>query len=69
MLHWVGVGRSRDDAVLVMACSYCSYVHHPGRYSVFTRMPLGGDNPKYAAMIRGRGHTDDCGVVILRLQR
>lgn len=50
MLNRVGEGRTRDDAVLVMAGAYRSYAHHhPGRYSAFTRMPLGGDDPEYAA--------------------
>src|SRR6202022_4270060 len=54
MLNRVGEGRSRDDAVLVMAGAYRSYAHHhPGRYSAFTRMPLGGDDPEYAAATRG----------------
>lgn len=48
MLNRVGNGRSRDDAVLVMAGAYRSYAHHhPGRYSAFTRMPLDGDDPEY----------------------
>jgi AcrR family transcriptional regulator len=50
MLNRVGEGRTRDDAVLVMAGAYRSYAHHhPGRYSAFTRMPLGGDDPEYTA--------------------
>jgi AcrR family transcriptional regulator len=54
MLNRVGEGRSRDDAVLVMASAYRSYAHHhPGRYSAFTRMPLGGDDPEYTAASRG----------------
>jgi AcrR family transcriptional regulator len=54
MLNRVGEGRARDDAVLVMAGAYRSYAHHhPGRYSAFTRMPLGGDDPEYAAATRG----------------
>ena len=53
MLNRVGEGRARDDAVLVMASAYRSYAHHhPGRYSAFTRMPLGGDDPEYAAATR-----------------
>ena len=53
MLGTVGQGRSRDDAVLVMAGAYRSYAHHhPGRYSAFTRMPLGGDDPEYTAVAR-----------------
>jgi AcrR family transcriptional regulator len=53
MLNRVGEGRSRDDAVLVMAGAYRSYAHHhPGRYSAFTRMPLGGDDPEYTAATR-----------------
>src|SRR5271169_6403346 len=53
MLGTVGQGRTRDDAVLVMAGSYRSYAHHhPGRYSAFTRMPLGGDDPEYANATR-----------------
>jgi AcrR family transcriptional regulator len=54
MLTRVGEGRTRDDAVLVMASAYRSYAHHhPGRYSAFTRMPLGGDDPEYTAATRG----------------
>ncbi|MUL49535.1 TetR/AcrR family transcriptional regulator [Mycobacterium sp. CBMA293] len=50
MLNTVGDGRSRDDAVMSMASAYRSYAHHhPGRYSAFTRMPLGGDDPEYTA--------------------
>jgi AcrR family transcriptional regulator len=53
MLSNVGAGRIRDDAVMVMASAYRSYAHHhPGRYSAFTRMPLGGDDPEYAAASR-----------------
>ncbi|ORW02598.1 TetR/AcrR family transcriptional regulator [Mycobacterium kyorinense] len=53
MLNRVGEGRARDDAVLVMAGAYRSYAHHhPGRYSAFTRMPLGGDDPEYTAATR-----------------
>src|ERR1700689_364160 len=54
MLTRVGEGRTRDDAVLVMASAYRSYAHHhPGRYSAFTRMPLGvGDDPEYTAATR-----------------
>jgi AcrR family transcriptional regulator len=53
MLNRVGEGRFRDDAVLVMAGAYRSYAHHhPGRYSAFTRMPLGGDDPEYTAATR-----------------
>ncbi|MBV9089824.1 MAG: TetR/AcrR family transcriptional regulator [Mycobacteriaceae bacterium] len=53
MLGTVGHGRTRDDAVLVMAGAYRSYAHHhPGRYSAFTRMPLGGVDPEYAAVAR-----------------
>jgi hypothetical protein len=38
---------------MVMASAYRSYAHHhPGRYSAFTRMPLGGDDPEYAAASR-----------------
>jgi AcrR family transcriptional regulator len=54
MLNRVGEGRSREDAVLVMSGAYRSYAHHhPGRYSAFTRMPLGGDDPEYAIATRG----------------
>jgi AcrR family transcriptional regulator len=54
MLNRVGEGRARDDAVLMMAGAYRSYAHHhPGRYSAFTRMPLGGDDPEYTAATRG----------------
>ncbi|WP_197382469.1 TetR/AcrR family transcriptional regulator [Mycolicibacterium mengxianglii] len=50
MLNTVGEGRVREDAVLVMAGAYRSYAHHhPGRYSAFTRMPFGGDDPEYSA--------------------
>jgi AcrR family transcriptional regulator len=53
MLSTVGAGRTRDDAVMVMASAYRRYAHHhPGRYSAFTRMPLGGDDPEYAAASR-----------------
>jgi AcrR family transcriptional regulator len=54
MLGTVGQGRTRDDAVLVMAGAYRSYAHHhPGRYSAFTRMPLaGGDDPEFTAVAR-----------------
>src|ERR1700758_2523523 len=54
MLNRVGQGRTRDDAVLVMAGAYRSYAHHhPGRYSAFTRMPLaGGDDPEFTAVAR-----------------
>lgn len=48
MLTAVGQGRTPDDAVTVMASAYRSYAHHhPGRYSAFTRMPLGGDDPEF----------------------
>jgi AcrR family transcriptional regulator len=54
MLNRAGEGRARDDAVLVMAGAYRSYAHHhPGRYSAFTRMPLGGDDPEYTAATKG----------------
>ncbi|MGV0991571.1 MAG: TetR/AcrR family transcriptional regulator [Mycobacterium sp.] len=50
MLSTVGAGRTRDDAVMAMASAYRSYAHHhPGRYSAFTRMPLGGDDPEFTA--------------------
>src|SRR5262245_29359718 len=53
MLNTVGEGRTRDDAVTVMASAYRSYAHHhPGRYSAFTRMPLGGDDPEFTAATR-----------------
>src|SRR5246127_2307246 len=54
MLGTVGQGRTRDDAVLVMAGAYRSYAHHhPGRYSAFTRMPLdGGGDPEFTAVAR-----------------
>src|ERR1700684_1545606 len=54
MLNRVGEGRAPDDAVVVMASAYRSYAHHhPGRYSAFTRMPLGvGDDPEYTAATR-----------------
>src|SRR6201996_4569356 len=54
MLKRAGEGRTRDDAVLVRAGAYRSYAHHhPGRYSAFTRMPLGGDDPEYTAATKG----------------
>ena len=32
----------------LLASAYRSYAHHhPGRYSAFTRMPLGGDDPEF----------------------
>ena len=53
MLSRVAEGRARDDAVLAMSGAYRSYAHHhPGRYSAFTRMPLGGDDPEYTAATR-----------------
>ncbi len=53
MLNTVGQGRTREDAVVTMASAYRSYAHHhPGRYSAFTRMPLGGDDPEYTAATR-----------------
>src|ERR1700730_18004132 len=54
MINTVGSGRTRDDAVMAMASAYRSYAHHhPGRYSAFTRMPLGGDDPEFTAATRG----------------
>jgi AcrR family transcriptional regulator len=53
MLNAVADGRTRDDAVLAMASAYRSYAHHhPGRYSAFTRMPFGGEDPEYSAATR-----------------
>jgi len=53
MLNTVAQGRTRDDAVTAMASAYRSYAHHhPGRYSAFTRMPLGGDDPEFTAATR-----------------
>jgi AcrR family transcriptional regulator len=53
MLNTVAQGRTRDDAVMVMASAYRSYAHHhPGRYSAFTRMPLGGDDPEFTEATR-----------------
>jgi AcrR family transcriptional regulator len=53
MLNTVCQGRTRDDAVLVMASAYRSYAHHhPGRYSAFTRLPFGDDDPEYSAATR-----------------
>ena len=50
MLSTVGSGRTRDDAVIAMASAYRSYAHHhPGRYSAYTRMPLGGDDPEFTS--------------------
>ncbi len=68
MLNTVGQGRTRDDAVMAMASAYRSYAHHhPGRYSAFTRMPLGGDDPEFteattaaaAPVIDGAGRPTD----------
>ena len=56
MLHAVGEGRTRDDAVVTMASAYRSYAHHhPGRYSAFTRTPLGGDDPEFTAASHAAG--------------
>ncbi|RAV17086.1 TetR/AcrR family transcriptional regulator [Mycolicibacterium sp. GF69] len=53
MLTNVAEGRTRDDAVTAMASAYRSYAHHhPGRYSAFTRMPLGGDDPEFTGATR-----------------
>jgi AcrR family transcriptional regulator len=53
MLNTVAQGRTRDDAVTAMASAYRSYAHHhPGRYSAFTRMPLGGDDPEFTEATR-----------------
>jgi len=53
MLTTVADGRTRDDAVTAMASAYRSYAHHhPGRYSAFTRMPLGGDDPEFTGATR-----------------
>jgi AcrR family transcriptional regulator len=53
MLSTVAAGRTRDDAVMAMASAYRSYAHHhPGRYSAFTRMPLGGDDPEFTETSR-----------------
>ncbi|KUI06503.1 TetR family transcriptional regulator [Mycobacterium lehmannii] len=53
MLTNVADGRTRDDAVTAMASAYRSYAHHhPGRYSAFTRMPLGGDDPEFTEATR-----------------
>jgi AcrR family transcriptional regulator len=50
MLSTVGAGRTGEDAVMAMAGAYRSYAHHhPGRYSAFTRTPLGGDDPEFTA--------------------
>ena len=50
MLNTVCEGRTRDDAVLVMASAYRSYAHHhSGRYAAFTRLPFGADDPEYSA--------------------
>ncbi|WP_018601870.1 TetR/AcrR family transcriptional regulator [Mycobacterium sp. 155] len=50
MLNTVAQGRTREDAIVAMASAYRSYAHHhPGRYSAFTRMPFGGDDPQYSA--------------------
>ena len=62
MLNTVGQGRTRDDAVMAMASAYRSYAHHhPGRYSAFTRMPLGGDDPDSPRpQGRRRGRSSRC---------
>lgn len=53
MLKTAGAGRARDDAVVAMAGAYRSYArHHPGRYSAFTRMPFGGDDPEFTEATR-----------------
>jgi len=53
MLNNVAQGRTRDDAMVAMANAYRSYAHHhPGRYSAFTRMPLGGDDPEFTDATR-----------------
>ena len=53
MLNNVAQGRTRDDAVIAMASAYRSSAHHhPGRYSAFTRMPLGGDDPEFTGATR-----------------
>ncbi len=52
MLNTVSEGRTGEDAVLV-AGAYRSYAHHhPGRYSAFTRLPFGDDDPEYSAATR-----------------
>ena len=67
MLNRVGEGRARDDAVLVMASAYRSYAHHhPGRYSAFTRMPLGGRRPRVHRGDQGGRHAGDRRAVLLR---
>ena len=54
MLNTVGQGRTRRRGGRV-GHAYRSYAHHhPGRYSAFTRMPLGGDDPEYTEATRGR---------------
>ena len=66
MLSTVGAGRTRDDAVIAMASAYRSYAHHhPGRYSAFTRMPLGGDDPEFRRVAR-RGRPGDLSTGLLR---
>src|SRR6202008_982713 len=53
MLNTVGEGRTRDDAVMVMASAYRSYAHHhPGRYSPSPRRPLAGEDPEFTAAPR-----------------
>src|ERR1700755_954757 len=53
MLNTVAQGRTRDDEGMAMAAAYRSYAHHhPGRYSAFTRMPLGGDDPEFTEATR-----------------
>src|SRR4029079_9727345 len=53
MLNTVGEGRTRDDAVMVMASAYRSYAHHHhDRYSAFTRMPRDGDDPEFTDATR-----------------
>ena len=70
MLNTVGEGRTRDDAVMVMASAYRSYAHHhPGRYSAFTRMPLGGDDPEFTDGDPGGRRPGHRGAGLLRARR
>lgn len=53
MINTAAEGRAGEDAVMVMAGAYRSYAHHhPGRYSAFTRLPFGDDDPQYTAATR-----------------
>ena len=70
MLNTVGQGRTRDDAVMAMASAYRSYAHHhPGRYSAFTRMPLGRRRPRVHRGHPRRRRAGHLGAGLLRARR